>query len=127
MVAGTARVEKENLYQILGVRKRATAKEIKSAYRRKALETHPDKRAKDVPEEQAAADFQRVVHAYEVLSNKDDRNAYDRTGQTSTHQGNFQFHFHRPPRRQPQQRQGNNNSLAWTSSKYKKHKVESCM
>ena len=71
----------ENLYSILGVKKTATTKEIKSAYRRKALDTHPDKR-KDIPPEEAAEAFQKVVHAFEVLSDDSSRRNYDRTGRS---------------------------------------------
>ena len=71
----------ENLYKILGVSKTATTKEIKKAYRRLALATHPDKR-KDIPAEQAASEFHRVVQAFETLSDDTSRRDYDRTGRT---------------------------------------------
>ena len=45
----------EDLYKILGVGKKATAKDIKKAYRRKALDTHPDKNKGVDPEKAAEA------------------------------------------------------------------------
>ena len=72
----------EDLYKLLGVSKTATTKEIKRAYRRKALESHPDKNT-DVSKEEAAEAFQKVVHAFEVLSDDSTRRLYDRTGRTS--------------------------------------------
>ena len=69
----------EDLYHILGVTKAATTKEIKSAYRKKALATHPDKN-KGAPPEEAALAFHQVVHAFEVLSDDKSRQSYDRTG-----------------------------------------------
>jgi len=76
----------EDLYKILGVSRSASTQEIKKAYRKKALDTHPDKN-KDVPAEEAAAAFQRVVHAFEILSDKSSRNRYDRTGSHSSNGG----------------------------------------
>lgn len=73
----------ENLYQILGVQKTATAKEIKKAYRRRALESHPDKN-QHLPPEQATEEFHKVALAFEILSDKDSRAHYDRTGSTNT-------------------------------------------
>ena len=72
--------KQEDLYSILGVPKTASIKEIKKAYRRKTLETHPDKRPADVTEEEAAQAFHKVVSAYEVLTDEDSRRHYDRTG-----------------------------------------------
>lgn len=70
-----------NLYSILGVAPTATTREIKSAYRRKALDTHPDKN-KSVSAEQAAQAFHQVVQAFEVLSDPERREYYDATGRT---------------------------------------------
>ena len=71
--------DNDNLYTILGVSKTATTKEIKSAYRRKALDTHPDKN-RNGPPEQAAEAFHKVVNAFEILSDVSSRQHYDRTG-----------------------------------------------
>lgn len=68
----------ENLYDILGVNKTATPEEIKKAYRRKAVELHPDK-AQDNKEE-AEAKFKKVAEAYSILSDEDKRRQYDTLG-----------------------------------------------
>jgi curved DNA-binding protein CbpA len=72
-----------NLYKILGVSSKATIKEIKKAYRVKALDTHPDKN-KNIPPEEAAEQFQKVVHAFEVLSDVGSRKQYDMTGRAGS-------------------------------------------
>jgi farnesyl diphosphate synthase len=51
------------------VERSATTQEIKTAYRRKALDTHPDKN-RHMPQEQAAESFRQVVHAFEILSDE---------------------------------------------------------
>ena len=66
-----------NPYAILGIRKNASLKTITSAYRRLAKSNHPDHCPGD---EQAAARFNDVRKAYEVLSDPVRREAYDRTG-----------------------------------------------
>jgi len=63
-------------YQTLGVGRDASPDEIKKAYRRLARELHPDVN----PSEDAAERFKVVTHAYEVLSNPDERAKYDMGG-----------------------------------------------
>lgn len=72
-----------DLYQLLGVTRSASTKEIKKAYRKKALDTHPDKN-KSVPPQQAAETFRKVVEAFEVLSDASSRKHYDRFGTTAS-------------------------------------------
>jgi hypothetical protein len=84
----------DSLYRLLGVEKSASIQEIKRAYRRKALDTHPDKNPN---QEEASLQFRAVVDAFEVLSDPVARKRYDATGTTSTsHARNpFQWHFRR--------------------------------
>ncbi|KAL6541817.1 hypothetical protein OROGR_011303 [Orobanche gracilis] len=70
--------EKRCLYEVLGLCRDCTADEIRSAYRRLALQRHPDKLVRSgVPEAEATADFQELVNAYEVLSDPRERAWYD--------------------------------------------------
>ncbi|KAH8791483.1 putative DnaJ like protein subfamily C member 21 [Hyaloscypha finlandica] len=62
-------------YEVLGVERSATGDEIKKAYRRKALELHPDRNYGDV--EAATTKFAEVQSAYEVLSDPQERAWYD--------------------------------------------------
>ncbi|KAF7360996.1 J protein JJJ1 [Mycena sanguinolenta] len=66
-----------DFYAILNVAENATLDEIKRAYRKKALENHPDKNQHDV--EGATKRFNRILEAYETLSNDDKRFNYDLT------------------------------------------------
>ncbi|KAJ7479511.1 hypothetical protein FB451DRAFT_1239134 [Mycena latifolia] len=66
-----------DLYAILEVSESATAEEIKRAYRKKALVHHPDKNQDDV--EGATRRFNRVLEAYETLSDNNKRYHYDLT------------------------------------------------
>ncbi|MCF4102080.1 molecular chaperone DnaJ [Gillisia sp. M10.2A] len=68
---------KQDYYEILGLSKGATTAEIKKAYRKKAIEFHPDKNPGDT---QAEENFKKAAEAYEVLSNEDKRAKYDRFG-----------------------------------------------
>lgn len=70
--------EKRCLYEVLGVSRDCTADEIRSAYRRLALQRHPDKLVRSgVPEAEATAAFQELANAYEVLSDAHERAWYD--------------------------------------------------
>lgn len=70
----------KNYYKILGVARDAGAKEIKKAYRKMALEWHPDKHTdKDESErEQVQKRFHDIAEAYEILSDEETRARYDR-------------------------------------------------
>ncbi|KAK2839668.1 hypothetical protein Q5P01_013408 [Channa striata] len=65
-------------YDILGVSKTASPDDIKKAYRKLALKWHPDKNPDN--KEEAERKFKEVAEAYEVLSDKSKRDAYDRYG-----------------------------------------------
>ncbi|GFP84543.1 Dnaj homolog subfamily c member 21 [Phtheirospermum japonicum] len=70
--------EKRCLYEVLGLSRDCTADEIRSAYRRLALQRHPDKLVRSgVCEAEATAAFQELVNAYEVLSDTRERAWYD--------------------------------------------------
>lgn len=64
-------------YDILEISRSATADEIKKAYRKKALQFHPDKNPGDASAEKR---FKEVSEAYEVLSDEKKRQIYDRHG-----------------------------------------------
>jgi DnaJ-class molecular chaperone len=64
-------------YKLLGIGRRATAKEIKKAYRQKSLEWHPDKNK----QEGASEKFAEIAHAYEVLSDDSKKGIYDQHGE----------------------------------------------
>ncbi|KAF2444289.1 DnaJ-domain-containing protein [Karstenula rhodostoma CBS 690.94] len=66
---------KTSYYELLGVERTATDDEIKKAYRRKALELHPDRNYGDV--ERTTALFADISTAYEVLSDPQERAWYD--------------------------------------------------
>ncbi|KAI1719951.1 dnaJ domain-containing protein [Ditylenchus destructor] len=66
-----------DFYKILGVPKTASLRQIKSAYREKAKVLHPDVNKSEDAEEQ----FQDLTSAYEVLSDEEKRNVYDRSGE----------------------------------------------
>jgi curved DNA-binding protein CbpA len=75
----TAPKDPDNYYEILGLKKTATQKQIKSNYRKLALKYHPDKVDEDEKEE-AGNMFMKVSEAYSVLSDKEKREVYDKYG-----------------------------------------------
>ena len=77
---------KEDFYKILGLSKGASANEIKKAYRKKAIEFHPDKNPGD---KEAEANFKKAAEAYEVLSDPQKKSQYDQFGHSAFESGGF--------------------------------------
>ncbi|KAG6007427.1 hypothetical protein E4U21_006016 [Claviceps maximensis] len=69
-------------YEVLSLDKEATSDQVRSAYRKAALKSHPDKVSDDRKEE-AHAEFQQIAFAYAILSDPARRKRYDTTGSTS--------------------------------------------
>jgi molecular chaperone DnaJ len=70
-------LSKRDYYEVLGVQRNATEQELKSAYRKLALQYHPDRNPGDNGSEEK---FKEINEAYAVLSNPDNRARYDRYG-----------------------------------------------
>ncbi len=86
----------KDYYQILGVERTAAADEVKKAYRKLAIQHHPDK---NMGHPEAEEKFKELAEAYEVLSDPQKRAAYDRYGyegvKGSFHNGGFSWEdFH---------------------------------
>jgi len=77
---------KKDYYEILGIDKSADAAAIKKAYRKKAIEYHPDKNPGD---KQAEENFKLAAEAYEVLSDPDKKARYDQYGHAAFENGGF--------------------------------------
>ena len=70
-------MSKRDYYEVLGVERQAEERELKKAYRKLAMQYHPDRNPGD---EEAEAKFKEAAEAYEVLSNAEKRQLYDRFG-----------------------------------------------
>lgn len=81
--------KEEDYYDILGVSKDATLKEIKKAYRKLALKWHPDKNKGN--EKDAQEKFKKIAEAYSVLSDADKRKKYDNPSSGFEFGGGFGF------------------------------------
>ena len=77
---------KRDYYEILGVGKSATPDEIKKAYRKVAIQFHPDKNPDN---KEAEEKFKEAAEAYEVLSDTDKRAKYDRFGHARSGNGGY--------------------------------------
>lgn len=73
-------MEFQDYYEVLGVARNANADDIRKAYRALALKWHPDRHV-EAEKADAEARFKRIAEAFEVLSDADKRNRYDRFGQ----------------------------------------------
>ena len=78
--------EKRDYYEVLEVPKNATADEIKKAYRKKALQYHPDRNPGD---KEAEEKFKEAAEAYGVLSDENKRARYDRYGHAGVNGQDF--------------------------------------
>ncbi|MEO5935799.1 MAG: DnaJ domain-containing protein, partial [Terriglobales bacterium] len=78
--------EKRDYYEVLGVSRSATEPELKAAYRKLAMQHHPDRNPGDASAEER---FKEASEAYGVLSDADKRAAYDRFGHAGLNGGGF--------------------------------------
>src|ERR1700704_5415147 len=79
-----ATTNKRDYYEVLGVERTATVEQVKRAYRKLAVQFHPDKNPDDPHAEEK---FKELGEAYDVLLNGDKRAAYDRFGHAAFSQG----------------------------------------
>ncbi len=84
-------MSKRDYYEVLGVSRTASLDEIKKAYRKKAVQFHPDKNPGD---KEAEEKFKEATDAYSVLSDKDGRAKYDQYGHAAFEQGGGASGFH---------------------------------
>ena len=102
-------LKEKDLYKILTVNKNATEADIKEKYKKIAKIVHPDR----CHAEEATGAFQKLAHAYHVLSNPDERSNYDKYGDESPRpQQTYAYReeeVYPDPRRRAQARQARNN------------------
>ncbi len=77
-------MSKRDYYEVLGVAKSSSQEEIKKAYRKVAMQHHPDRNPGDKAAEEK---FKEAAESYEILSDADKRAQYDRFGHQATGQG----------------------------------------
>ncbi|MGH8102637.1 MAG: DnaJ domain-containing protein, partial [Chthoniobacterales bacterium] len=76
--------QKRDYYEVLGVDRNASGDEIKRAYRKLAVQYHPDKNPDDAHAEEK---FKELGEAYDVLMDAEKRAGYDRFGHAAFQQG----------------------------------------
>ncbi|WP_413113948.1 molecular chaperone DnaJ [Thaumasiovibrio sp. DFM-14] len=79
-------MSKRDYYEVLGVSRDASERDIKKAYKRLAMKFHPDRNAGD---DSAADKFKEVKEAYEILTDAQKKAAYDQYGHAAFEQGGF--------------------------------------
>src|ERR687883_375555 len=75
--------QQQDFYEVLGIDRSATPEDIKKAFRRLAMQYHPDRNKESGAEQK----FKEINQAYEVLSDPDKRAAYDRFGHAGVNGG----------------------------------------
>ncbi len=85
---------KENLYEILGVDKTASQEEIKKAYKKLAIQYHPDKHVGSTDKKEKEDIFKKLSEAYTILSDQEKRKHYDMFGTYEDTGGGGGFDMH---------------------------------